>query len=400
MSTKESVTPADARQYRRSVMAMRVYAAMGTKLGAKNCVRIEQLRETLFPPQTLSDAAGLATAGNTVLKFVSYHAHFTASQRARCIRTLRLIGTPEAQKCLLAYASEHTLEVIEELVQAIDPFRIPAVLECFTETAETLAVKPIRSKDDDVWRRTVRSAARTQIHSCAALAGRHDLVELDLSDTRIVEADLKELARPDFGLTALTALYLCRTPVQDLGLRELARPDTGLKALTTLDLSSTGVTDAGVQELAHPDTGLKALTTLNVSELPLTFASVKALARPDTGLKALETLFLTGTPVTNAGLKEIARVDTGLKVLGTLFLRGHLVTDLGLKELARPDSGLKALKTLYLYGMKVSDAGLRELARPDAGLNALTTLCLYDTLETHAGIKALKDARPALRIET
>ena len=62
---------------------------------------------------------------------------------------------------------------------------------------------------------------------------------------------VKELARPDTGLNALTKLYLFDTQVTDAGLKELARPDTGLKSLTTLYLNGSRVTDSGLKELAQ-----------------------------------------------------------------------------------------------------------------------------------------------------
>ena len=68
---------------------------------------------------------------------------------------------------------------------------------------------------------------------------------------------VKELARPDTGLKALTMLYLHNTQVTDVGLKELARPDSGLKALTTLYVDNTKVTPAGIAALKAARPGLK-----------------------------------------------------------------------------------------------------------------------------------------------
>jgi hypothetical protein len=80
----------------------------------------------------------------------------------------------------------------------------------------------------------------------------------------------------------VTVLWLGKGVEADVWLKELARPDTGLKALTTLGLWSTQVTDAGLKELARPDCGLKALTSLVVYHSRVTDAGIAELkkARP------------------------------------------------------------------------------------------------------------------------
>ncbi len=245
------------------------------------------------------------------------------------------------------------------------------------------------------------------------LAGLKSLQTLNLSYTLVTDAGLKELA----GLKSLQALNLGNTQVTDAGLKELAglklktlvvpftitdldlkhylaaiEPPTAinlsftpvtdaglkelaeLKSLQALNLGGTKVTDAGLKELA----GLKSLQSLDLGGTPVTDAGLKELA----GLKSLQTLNLGGTKVTDAGLKELA----GLKSLQSLDLGGTKVTDAGLKELA----GLKSLQTLNLYGTKVTDAGLKELA----GLKSLQTLDLLGTKVTNAGLKELREALP------
>ena len=77
-------------------------------------------------------------------------------------------------------------------------------------------------------------------------------------------------------------------------MKELA----ALKNLTKLDLSETKLTDAGLKELAK----LQSLTTLELRSNPgVTDASVKELKQ----LKQLITLDLRGTKVTNLGLHEL-----------------------------------------------------------------------------------------------
>src|SRR5262245_16155251 len=76
------------------------------------------------------------------------------------------------------------------------------------------------------------------------------IVGVSLSNTKVTDADLKELAR----LTELSSLGLSCTNVTDMGLKELP----ALPKLTRLYLSETKVTDAGMKELST----LKNLATL------------------------------------------------------------------------------------------------------------------------------------------
>src|SRR5262245_53660354 len=91
---------------------------------------------------------------------------------------------------------------------------------------------------------------------------------LDLSFSRVTDADLSELA----GLKQLQALNLAGTKITDAGLKQL--PSI---ALRHLDLHSTQVTDAAFKQLAR-------------------FAQ-------------LEALFLHRTAVTGAGIGELARLE-------------------------------------------------------------------------------------------
>jgi hypothetical protein len=106
------------------------------------------------------------------------------------------------------------------------------------------------------------------------------------------------------ALKSLTALNLGNTKVTDAGLKELAP----LENLTTLGLKGTQVTDAGLKELAP----LKNLTELHLSGTQVTDAGLKELAP----LKNLTDLYLTASQVTDAGLKGLAP----LKNLTTLHL--------------------------------------------------------------------------------
>ena len=70
-------------------------------------------------------------------------------------------------------------------------------------------------------------------------------------------------------------------------------------AVQWLDLSNTQVTDASLKELA----GLKQLRTLNLSNTQVTDAGLKELA----GLKQLQTLYLYRAQVTDAGVRKLKK---------------------------------------------------------------------------------------------
>jgi hypothetical protein len=75
-----------------------------------------------------------------------------------------------------------------------------------------------------------------------------------------------------------------------------AGPEPG-KPVVAVDLSNTGVTDAGLKELA----GLKQLRTLSLRGTQVTNTGLKELA----GLQQLQELDLTDSQVTGAGLKDL-----------------------------------------------------------------------------------------------
>ena len=134
---------------------------------------------------------------------------------------------------------------------------------------------------------------------------------LDLSDTRVTDAGLKELA----GKKSLQLLSLHDTPVTDAGLKELS----GLTNLQTLNLERTQVTNAGMKDLA----GLTSLQSLDLYHTHVDDAGLKDVA----GLTSLKSLYLSDLKVTDTGLKALARL-TGLKLL---YLNGTLVTDEGIE---------------------------------------------------------------------
>jgi len=69
-----------------------------------------------------------------------------------------------------------------------------------------------------------------------------DITILNLNDTKVTDAGLREVAR----LYNLTSLSMNDTKITDAGLKEIAK----LKNLTTLDIDNTKVTSAGMRDVA------------------------------------------------------------------------------------------------------------------------------------------------------
>ncbi len=99
-------------------------------------------------------------------------------------------------------------------------------------------------------------------------------------------------------------------------------------------------------------------------------------------------LNLANTAMDDAKLARLA----GLKNLMTLHLENTKVTDAGLKHLA----GMAYLNYLNVYGTAVTDAGLDALKN----LKRLEKLYAWQTQVTDAGVARLKEALPAVDVNT
>jgi hypothetical protein len=124
-------------------------------------------------------------------------------------------------------------------------------------------------------------------------AGPWTLRGIDLSNTKVKDADLKRLGLG--GLKSLESLWLKDTNVGNEGLKELA----GLTELQALHLHGTKVTNEGLKEL----TGLTGLKTLMLFNTQVSDKGLKDLS----GLKGLTLLNLEKTTVTAAGVAELRK---------------------------------------------------------------------------------------------
>jgi hypothetical protein len=105
-------------------------------------------------------------------------------------------------------------------------------------------------------------------------------------------------------------------------------------------------------------------------------------------ITGLVDLNLASTAMDDAKLAKLA----GLKNLMALHLENTKVTDAGLKHLA----GMAYLNYLNLYGTTVTDAGLDWLK----DLKRLEKLYAWQTQVTAAGVARLKEAIPAVDVNT
>lgn len=171
------------------------------------------------------------------------------------------------------------------------------------------------------------------------LAGCKDLVSLNLSGTKLVEADLAVLK----AMPALREVRLANLPLSDRLLEQLAAQ----KDLEVIDLSGTFVTGQGLKHLTAA-AGLKQLLLANARISDLHFASL-------TNFPQLEVLDVSAAPnMTDAGAETLAKMNT----LRVLRLRAAKITDAGLEKLA----ALTNLEELDVEGAKVTDAGVGKLA--------------------------------------
>ena len=116
----------------------------------------------------------------------------------------------------------------------------------------------------------VEKAIRMELKKRTGELTKADLAKvtrLDLYDTKITDAGLKEVAK----LQKLTHLFLYDTKITDAGLKDVAK----LQNLTVLRLYKIQITDTGLKEVAK----LQKLTGLHLSRTQITDAGVAQLEK-------------------------------------------------------------------------------------------------------------------------
>jgi hypothetical protein len=206
----------------------------------------------------------------------------------------------------------------------------------------------------------------------AILAGRHDIVALDIGKTPVTDDGLRHLA----NLSALRSLDLDCNRISDAGVAHLQN----LVNIRSLKLGGTGVTDAGVVHLK----GMRNLRHLSIGVEGLTDAGVQDLAQFFPRLRVLE---LSGAHVTRTGLEALH----GLEDLTELRLTSPM-TDKELRLLGT----FRGLRVLHLNGRGLSSEGLDALRQ----LTRLEQLAFFDldVEKTQPGLTRLRMALPNLRV--
>lgn len=268
--------------------------------------RVEERLSKIVPPQNMTEAKELASAGELVVPHLAYDSEYTAKQAAACIRTLALVG------------GEHAI----------------ALLEAFTRDSRTGVGTELS--------RSARSCADPELY-LTQVAGRVRNLSVSIESARGL------LTLLDFtGLESLS-LSLSAYIVDDLDLSPLAN----LPRLQSLSLSACHTGDLDLSPLVSLPR-LQSLSLSSLRDLP----DLSALA----SLTRLQSLSLSGGEIGRLDLSPLANLPC-LQSL-SLSLPGNWMEQIGMKlELdLSPLADLASLRSLDLRWARVSDAAtLRQL---------------------------------------
>ncbi len=242
---------------------------------------------------------------------------------------------------------------------------------------------------------------------------RRSLYTIDLSGTRVSDADLQNLSMfkgkiSDLDLsnteidgsgmsrimhTAFLSLRGTRVTdetlsrfVEGVSFRELdlsntAIGDAGIAALLraggvyTLDLSNTKVTRAGIQQLKD----IEYLRRLSLQGLDLTDADVPMLAELATKDRALRTLNVSGTGISESGIARLRRAAPRTTIIAAKQV-------IFIQDCARPgdeyrmEPYLAVARALQEEGQVVAIAKLREWARTPSAIAGMRIIVLCHML--------------------
>ena len=307
--------------------------------------RLYSLLAEVFPPRDFDEATILADLGDRAVPHLTHRPELEASYNAASVQCLKRIATLAATGMLDCFLDSDEMAVAEELVEAVHPLRIRAVLEaCSRMEPLPLLQHP-----------HVFSAIR----DLAPLEGREDIRQLNLSGTNIGDASLRVIA----NFKRLLALYLDGTQVTEAGLYQIAN----IEGLQDLSIAGTDITDVAIQKIAK----IRSLQSLSIENTEITDKALEYIV----DIRGLQRLSLCFTKITDEGMKQLANIN-GLKVL---WLNDTRITDKGLQHIA----GLNDLQELFLEDTKITDAGLLHVAK----IKSLRVLWLTNTRITEAGLQ-------------
>jgi Leucine-rich repeat (LRR) protein len=307
--------------------------------------RLTRLAKELFPPRTVTEAEWLSSAGNDVIPLLDVPVNENAFVVNACVRTLRLIGTPEAIKALAKYKATIHANVLAELAMVF-PLTELTGIKWYLDRGFSLPVRVcgrvtelrIIDLSPNLKKLNLRETAIGNVMQLQHLI---KLESLNLRGTAVVDVS------PLQNLAQLQLLDLDGTAVTDVS------PLQHLIKLESLDLRKTNITDVNpLQQLKNLKTLFLQRTAVvdisplqHLTKLESLAVSVTAVAdvSPLQHLKNLKDLYLSDTKITDVSpLQHLIKLET-------LDLRGTAVTDLS------PLQYLKNLKYLYLSDTKITD---------------------------------------------
>lgn len=414
--------------YRRAVVTIRAWQVRQTTISTELQQGIDQLISKLFPPASAEVASALADVGASVIPHLGFNAKWPSLGQALSARVLRLINNTDARAKLDGYRNCTAPEVLEELVRCMDPLTIPAVVRCFTRTQAQIDEADRRGYLSTEREIRIRASSRRQIQTCRALAGRGDIVELDVSNSSIGDEGVAPIAEAESGLHALKNLDLSATDVSDQGLRWLARPGTPLTSLRSLDLWDTERITNPIGILADVSSGIASLRAAYFSGIGVDDTAIEKMIAPHSKLRLLEQLYLCGENLTDRSISYLMAGPSCLHHLISLLISSEKITHRAFINLLSPATHGVNLKHLALSGTNeldpiaevvssaprlaeglaafemngsgLSGVGLKALGRPDSALHGLTRLKVnaesfsFEDLETFIGpATALKNLK-------
>lgn len=364
------------------------------ELSAETEDRLKETLQTLVPPNNMTDAKALASAGALAIPLLPPFAGALVGQAAACVRTLALIGTPAALEALKAFAPDGRVTVSRELIRAwgyFDPEDYARVI---------LSVSPLDRGAiaiNDVsllpYARHLTQAQSISIRARKAvdildIANVSELVtDLDVSESKLGDlyplrdcVNLRSLnlaftpvahLEPLKDLSALTVLKISNTLVQDLSVLSSL-------PLTSLDAMNTPVRDIG------PLSAIETLRSLDIDHTQVEdsspLADLPRLSWLDVSRTPLEVLIAGSTLRQLYGIASALRSLEGVPLspaLEVLNLSGsEELENLGLLNQA------PRLRSLFLAGCKRLQT--REL-EPMSSVSSLTNVSIASTDIEHIG---------------
>ncbi len=343
--SKDAPSESEETTRARKLMVLRLRTA-AAELEPSMHEQVTQLTQDLFPPRTVESAEAYAGIGNIAVSFLRYRDSLSVSESTACVRTLRLIGTPDARVALAAYASDSRPEVVCELVQAINAFEIPLVQSLLLEG------------------KMLPMEISTQIVSLDGIGKIRDAKALDLTGVRAKDF------RPLSELVKLQSLRLKNVSISLQDINRLSALESleifhsevrGLDAVEHMSrLNTLSIVDSCIEDL-------ELIRSPSVTSLNLSKSTWKSEDDFVEGLPALQALDLSGTKFYDLSclrsLEKLASLNIADTTVGSVSELNCLDALLGL-DISGTDVDERDLDTLItsLPRMNITRAAPRMLS--------------------------------------